>query len=130
MATHFIGANYGGTNMAETFVKDGVIGIGFDDTEAFPIHRAFGNIMTGDSIVIKAYSPSNGLYIKAVGICTNSKLFHHPIYKSYKEVHWLWSGNECLGIFRDSYTNIRTGTIYNELNEEILRKVISLATGK
>jgi len=123
---YFIGANYSGTDISQEFIKKGMIGIGFDDSEAQPIHRLFNNILCGDLVVIKAYSPSKGLYIKAVGVCTNSTCFNHPKYKFYKEVRWLWEGNELLGIIRDSYTNMRTGTIYQELNETILRKVVNL----
>jgi hypothetical protein len=83
-------------------------------------------IKQGTLVVIKAYSPTKGLYLKAVGVCLSNEIITDPELGKGKQVKWCWSGNKCLGRFQDAYTNIRMGSLYIERNEEILDEVLRL----
>lgn len=122
----FVGAQKNKVDFSEDFHSTGLVSLFYDREEAKYIFKIFERIQAGDLVVIKSYSVSNGLYIKGVGICTDSTLYHHEKLRSCKKVFWLWKGNENLGRFNDYLTSFRTGAVHVEENEDILKRIVQL----
>lgn len=127
MAMYFMGSTYDGVDMTEAFRNAGGAFIGYDEKDAQPLYQLLNEIQMGDFVVLKGYSPSHGLFIKSIGVCISNKRIYYQGLNSGREVQWLWHGNENFGRYQDLFTNMRTGTIYIEKNEDILRKVLDLA---
>lgn len=123
---HCIGATYGGESVISEFIKYKGAFIGYNEDEYQPLFSHLREIKIGELVVIKAYSPSNGLYLKAIGLCISEEILNIPNLGKGRQIHWLWQGNVSLGIIRDGYTNMRTGTIYIERNIDVLKKVMAL----
>ena len=126
MATYFFGASYNKEDVSQKFINAEGVYIGYSKNDAPPLHKLFEEVTAGDMVVLKAYSPSNGLYIKGIGICKDSETVYHHELNYGKRVKWFWSGNEKLGLFSDYYTNMRTGSLYVERNEQILKSVVDI----
>jgi hypothetical protein len=127
MAVFGIGAYYDGTtDMTDAFLSNGVACIGWPAHEAPPLHKLMGHIRMGDIVYIKAQPPNQGLTIKGVGIVTDDEVFRDTdLGEACLRARWVWSGNEFLGHITDRYP-VRSITLYEEFNPEIIRRVIEL----
>lgn len=123
---HFVGAMFDGENVLPVFIQHSGVFIGYNEADYQPLFTHLREIQIGELVVIKAYSPSNGLYLKAIGICASEEILNIPNLGKGRQVNWLWQGNESLGIIRDGYTNMRTGTIYNERSLIVQKKVMAI----
>ncbi len=125
-----LGSNYeGSTEMMEQFVKLGVACIGWRVEESEALQQMFHHIQVGDFIYLKSYPPAHGLYVKAIGLVTSSKIFDIPDLGVARQVHYIWvakSGEEYIKMnhLRDKYDNMRGGTIYPEYGPEVQKIVI------
>lgn len=131
------GSNYSGSEeKMSDFVSNEVACIGWNPTEAQPLHQLMSSINPGDIIFLKSYPPQAGLYIKAIGIAYDTETtFNIPNLGFGKKVKWLWSAeNESeyikMGHLRDKYDNMRNGSIYIEcssiVQKVIIDKIVSL----
>ncbi len=130
MAMYLFGAKYSDQDKTSDFISHNGAFIGHDEKDASPLFILLDRIVVGDIIVIKSYSQGNGLYIKAVGICDDPGRVILPKLGKGRSVKWLWTGNECLGVIKDYYTHFRTGSLYEELNPEVVQKIINLILNK
>ncbi len=127
MAVFGLGAFYNNTtDMTDAFLSNGVACIGWARNDAPPLHRIIRHIKMGDIVYIKAHPPNQGLIIKGVGIVMDDEVFpDQDLGQACIRVRWIWRGNELLGHIRDRYP-VRSITLYEEFNPEIIRRVIEL----
>lgn len=132
MAMFMFGARHNGEDISHEFINNGVACVGWDNKEAPGLHQMLHSIKMGDFVCIKSFSPSNGLYIKAIGIVTSpfvkSRNGSFPLGEGRK-VKWLWHADDCndvivVGNSGDKADNMRRGTLYEEWNPRIIRKVL------
>jgi hypothetical protein len=128
MAVYGIGAMYGGTeDMSEEFVRNGVACLGFDPRRAPGLHAQLSKVKAGDVIFIKSYVPQSGLHIKAVGIVTDPDLRKITEAMGWGiGVRWAWNERVTLGKLEDHCDHLRRGSLYEEFNPEVVRRVIDL----
>lgn len=71
-----IGAAFssGTEDHASTFISKGFACIGWNSEDAPAFHEMLRQINIGDIIFLKSFSPKAGLYIKAIGLVTSSKI--------------------------------------------------------
>lgn len=124
MAIFGVGAYYD-RDVTEDFLKQGCACVGWDEKEAPPAHSILRHLRTGDIIFIKSYTPNDGLTIKAVGIVKEGKVYDNNNLGSCIPVHWVWKGNEKVGLLKDKWP-VRTVTIYEEYHSEVQNRVINL----
>ena len=95
MAIFGIGASYGDTDMAQNFINDGVVGVGWDEIDAPEIEQFLSTLKVGDIVYIKSYPPSSkDFVIKGIGVVEKSKLeddnsrFLESSFSSARHVRW------------------------------------------
>ena len=128
MAIYGIGANYDNVDVSQEFINGEIACIGWDISEAPELYQIFRNVKNGDVIYIKSFSPSNGLYIKAVGIVTNNEIKKETQGLGVS-VKWIWDGYYHYGKVHDKY-NVRSITIYEEYNKDIQDLILDLIFSK
>lgn len=128
MAIYGIGANYNNVDVSQDFIKKGIACVGWDITDAPELHKILQSIKIGDIFYIKSHSPSNGLYIKAVGIVTDNTLKKEDKGIGVS-VRWIWDGRHHYGKVQDKY-NVRSITIYEEYNKDIQDLILSFIFSK
>ena len=130
MAIFGIGAWYSGEDMTDTFLKKGVACVGWEEQETPTLHRIMAHIKIGDIIYIKIYPANKGLSIKAIGIVTDDKVTRiSKVGEACIKVKWVWKDDdgEYIGKISDKYV-VRTGTLYEEYNPDVQKKIIDLLT--
>jgi hypothetical protein len=130
-----IGAAYssGTEDYTSTFINKGIACIGWDSKDAPAFHEILRQINIGDIVFLKSFSPKAGLYIKAIGLVSSSKILqpNETEYLGYarevawkfralKQNQWLW-----LGRLQDKYDFMRGGTMYIEMNPDVQTKIIA-----
>ena len=128
MAIYGIGANYNNVDVSQDFIKKGIACVGWDITDTPELHKILQSIKIGDIFYIKSHSPSNGLYIKAVGIVTDNTL-KKEVEGIGVSVRWIWDGWHHYGKVQDKY-NVRSITIYEEYNKDIQDLILSFIFSK
>ena len=128
MAIFGIGAWYSGDDKTNDFLEKGVACVGWKEEETPTLHRIMAHIKIGDIIYIKIYPANKGLSIKAIGIVTDDKVSRiEDSGEACLEVRWIWKGDEYIGRIDDKYV-VRTGTLYEEYNPDVQKKIIDLLT--
>lgn len=126
MAIFGIGAWYSGDDMTSIFLEKEVACVGWGEEYAPTLHRIMAHIKIGDIIYIKKYPPSEGLTIKAIGIVADDKVTQIPdVGEACVKVKWAWKGDEYIGKIDDKYI-VHTGTLYEEYNPDVQKKIIDL----
>jgi hypothetical protein len=74
MAIFGIGAFWSGNDMTETFIRDRMACVGWDEASAPTLHAIVRQLRVGDLIFIKSFNPRAGLAIKAVGIVRKAEV--------------------------------------------------------
>lgn len=159
MSVFAFGAMYGGTeDVTSAFLQLGVACIGWepsnpptaiasphDGDAPFP-EGVLHSVKAGDLALIKSFSPSNGLRIKAVGIITDPRPHridedaHYPVSALTPgrsdlgygvKVRWVWPDVQDGTVFwslttGDRGDHGRTGTLYEEFGPEVIAAAIDL----
>jgi hypothetical protein len=126
MAIYGIGASYHGTgDVSQDFKDKGLACVGWDESDAPPLHTILKHFKIGDVVYIKAHPPQIGLIIKAVGIVISDRLKNDKKLGTGMPVKWVWTGEERLGKFDDKYP-VRNITLYEEFNPQVQKRVIDL----
>lgn len=112
-------------DLSSQFVEQGKAFINYSEEDGKYLNQALSKASAGSLIAIKSWSPSNGLYIKAVGIIKTEATLRDAS-GPYRDVKWLWSGNESFGRPQDNLGNTRNGTLYHEMNTDIIQRIIRL----
>ena len=132
-----IGSTYDGVDKFDEFIRHNVVCIGWDRDDAPAIYQLFAKIAVGDIVFIKSFPPSQGLYIKAVGIVTTPDVIpfdprlNQPNLGYGRNIAWVWTiePNESpirIGRLDDHYDYMRGGTLYEELGPEVQQRVIEI----
>jgi hypothetical protein len=113
------------------FISQNVACIGWPRDEAPALHQILQKMVVGDIIFVKAFPPSSGLHVKAVGIITSSEIFNVPNLGYGRAVQWVWSATEgrvhfTIGRLNDRYDNMRNGTLYEEFGPEVQTRIIDI----
>jgi hypothetical protein len=128
MAVYGLGATYGGTeDQSHTFIKLGIACIGWTPSEAPAAHAQMASLKVGDIIFIKSFVPTTGLHIKAVGIVTDASFRKITDALGWGvSVRWVSEEPEriAVGSLSDRSDYMRRGTIYEEFNPDVIRRVI------
>lgn len=128
-----IGATHDKKPVANDFIRNEIVSVNWDEKQAVTLHEILKNHVKKDDIIfIKSYSPSNGLYIKAVGVIEPHEPKNYNPKKGLK-VRWNWhekdkrkwkkfglKTEEEKRILRDKY-NVRSITLFEEFNPDIIR---------
>lgn len=130
MAIYGIGAYYDRDDMTKEFLSKEAACIGWNKTDAPPLHKMMKHIKTGDILYIKSHPPTEGLIIKAIGVVIDDEIFcTEDIDEACLKVKWIWKGEKNLGKIDDK-NNVRNNTLYEELNPDIQKFVIDLLLPK
>ena len=128
-----IGATYGATrDVSSDFVSRGVACIGFEPAEAPFTHGQMATLKAGDIIFIKSFPPHLGLYVKAVGVVTDSKLKPVTGLGYGVDVRWVWHAPDnpiLLGKLDDRGDHVRRGTFYEEVGPGVQQVILDLLLG-
>ncbi len=120
MAVFGFGANFDGTDMAGEFIKNNEIYIGWGKDDAPSQYNLLRSIKAGDIVYIKSQAPSVGLHIKGIGIV----LSHDVNGKSSLNMKWISDKVIKWGKVNDKY-NVRSNTLYEEFNPEIIETILN-----
>jgi hypothetical protein len=130
MAVYGIGAMYEGTeDQTNKFLELGIACVGWSDADAPAAHAQMRSVKAGDVFFIKSYAPTAGLHIKAVGIVTD------PNFRKITDalgwgvsVRWytIPGGRIVIGPVADHSDYLRRGTLYEEFNLKVIRKVLDV----
>jgi hypothetical protein len=129
MAVYGIGATYGTADQSENFVRNGVACVGWLPDDAPAAHAQMSSIKAGDVIFIKSYAPTAGLHIKAVGIVTDATFRKITDALGYGvSVRWVSmpNGRIALGPVQDHSDYMRRGSLYEEFNPTVIRRVLDV----
>jgi hypothetical protein len=130
MAVYGIGATYNGTeDQSDNFIGNGVACIGWSPGDAPAAHAQMTTVKMGDIIFIKSYAPSAGLHIKAVGIITDNTFRKITDTLGWGvSVRWvpLPNGKIVIGPVEDHSDYMRRGTLYEEFNPSVIRRVLDV----
>jgi len=129
MAIYGIGSSYEDSkiDMTNKFIQEGVACIGWDYDDTPPLHNMMRKVKVGDIIFIKSYYQYKELRIKAVGIVVNDNIRSIKNFgKACIDIKWIWTGQEQIDKKNDKYDNVRTLTMYEELNPEIQKRILQL----
>lgn len=124
-----IGSMYDSTEeQLDNFVSRKMICVGWEKSEAPGLHQLFAQIGVGDIVFVKSHPPSQGLYIKAVGIIDSADVYPLPDKTTGRSIIWSWVGKKPhrLGRINDRYDHFRGGTLYQELGPRVQSAVIDL----
>jgi hypothetical protein len=128
MAVYGIGAMYGGADdQTDNFIRMGVACIGWQPQDAPAAHAQMASIKMGDVIFIKSYAPNAGLHIKAVGIVTDATFRKITDALGWGVgVRWIGvpEGRIAVGPVEDHSDYLRRGTLYEEFNPSIIKRVL------
>ena len=127
MAIFGVGASYFSEgDVTRKFLSNNVACINWSNEDAPVLHKLMKTIKVGDIIYIKSYPYATGLEIKAVGVVQDDNvIFLKDVGEACLKVKWTWTGSKKLGKIGDRY-NVRTLSIYEELNPDIQKKVVDL----
>lgn len=128
MAIYGIGAKYGSIDVSQEFINKGIACVGWNISDAPELHSILQSVKIGDIFYIKSYSPSNGLYIKAVGIVSNNTV-KQETEGAGVSVNWIWHGWYHYGKVLDKY-NVRSITIYEEYNKDVQDLILGFIFSK
>ena len=112
MAIFGIGATYGKKNVADKFINNNVVCIGWSNDDAPTLHEIFKSLKVGDIVYIKSTPIKSDFRIKAVGIITDNTIQKVPELGTCIKVRWLWNGLMKIPKIKDKY-NV-TIVIYSE----------------
>ncbi|MBQ9226132.1 MAG: hypothetical protein IJ177_08095 [Fibrobacter sp.] len=130
-----IGAAYssGTEDHASTFISKGIACIGWNSKDAPAFHEMLRQINIGDIVFLKSFSPKAGLYIKAIGLVTSSRILQPSEtanlgyarevawkFHATRQSNWLW-----LGRLQDKYDFMRGGTMYIEMNPDVQARILA-----
>jgi hypothetical protein len=128
MAVYGIGAMYGGTDdQTDNFIKMGVACVGWAPNDAPAAHAQMASVKAGDVFFIKSYAPNAGLHIKAVGIVTDATFRKITDTLGWGvSVRWvdMPGGRIAVGPVEDHSDYMRRGTLYEEFNQNIIKRVL------
>ena len=130
MAIFGIGASYGDTDMAQNFINDGVVGVGWDETDAPEIKQFLSTLKVGDIVYIKSYPPnSKDFVIKGIGFVEKSKLeddnsrFSESKFSFARYVRWIIKKEISIPKPKEK-NNVRLNTMYEEFHPEIQKIIL------
>ena len=132
MAIYGIGATYGDEgDVSPEFLARQAAYIGWDEADAPYFHQMFRRITVSDILFIKSYPPQQGLIIKAVGVVTEPQFVAGADDMGVKVgVDWRWTrGPLLIGPLNDKADFMRRGSLFEELNPALQRRVMSLIFG-
>jgi len=132
MAIYGIGATYGKSDdVSPVFLARQAAYIGWSEADAPYFHQLFRRITVSDILFIKSYPPRKGLIIKAVGVVTEPQFVAGDDDMGVKvSVDWRWThGPLVVGPLNDKADFMRSGSLFEELNPALQRRVLSLIFG-
>ena len=130
MTTYGLGAMYNGTeDKMQDFIERRSAYLGWSETDAPFFHVLLRRINVGDFVFLKSYPPNRGLLIKAIGIVTEPQFIAGADDLGTRiGVDWRYVPKEpiSIGPLNDKADFMRRGSIYEELNPQLLRRITAL----
>lgn len=124
MAIYGVGASYD-RDVSPEFIRDNIIGTGWDDDEAPELREYFQSLKVGDIVYIKAVAfGANNITVKAIGLIRDNIILRNTnLVSTGRNVKWLVTQRFLIPRPVEK-NNVRSNTIYEEFHPEILRQII------
>lgn len=127
MAIFGIGAFYD-RDVSQDFVKENLVGIGWDVTDAPELHRFIISLKVGDIVYIKSYPPSSqDIIVKAIGIIIDDNIMANNLVSCGRNVRWLYTQEFRIPKPQEK-NNVRANTLYEEFHPEVQRIILEYIT--
>ncbi len=122
MAIYGIGAFYD-EDVSQEFIRNGLVGVGWDATDAPELHQFMRTLKVGDVVYIKAFPPgSPDIIVKGVGIIIDAFERTHAnsngLVSCGRNVRWL-NRQEFRIPKPAEKNNVRANTMYEEFHPNI-----------
>ena len=126
MAVYGVGAYYD-EDVSDIFIKQSIIGVGWDSNDAPELQEYFKSFKPGDIIYIKAAFGGNDITVKGIGLIKDNIILTrtpaHPV-ETGRNVKWL-STKKFVIPRPQERNNVRSNTVYEEFHPEVLDIILS-----
>jgi hypothetical protein len=129
MAIFGVGAHYDGTtDMSGEFIRQRVVGVGWDSSDAPELHQLIRTLKIGDLVYIKAYPPRGpDLIVKAIGLVAGEDVLDASatggLVEAGRRVVWLSTEQFRIPKPKEKL-NVRTNTAYEEFHHDIQQAIL------
>ncbi len=127
MAIYGVGAKYGEEDVSGTFIRDNVIGTGWDRETAPELFEYFSSLKVGDIVYIKSANSSSDITVKAIGIITDNIILNSDVNELTevgRNVRWL-NATTFIIPKPNEKNNVRMNTIYEEFHPDVQNEIIN-----
>jgi len=131
MAVYGVGFNYGGyDSQKERFLKEGKVCTDWSEEGGKYFHECMRRMNPGDIVFLKSFLISGQtLRVHAIGLVKEGYRRNEQS-EGCVEVEWLWKPSVPCDIpIKDGFVG-RSSTVYEEINPEVIKEIISLLSGK
>ena len=129
MAIYGVGAYHGEDgDVSESFIKNGIVGVGWSDESAPELHEYLKSLKVGDIVYIKAAFGGADITVKAIGIIKDNILLTSDDTKDLVAVgrNVKWVSKEKFIIEKPpEKNNVRNNTIYEEFHPAVQQEIIA-----
>lgn len=126
MAIYGVGAYYD-EDVSEEFLEDGIVGTGWEASDAPELHQYFRTLKVGDIIYLKAASFGQPITVKGIGIIRDEIVLSktdHYLTAVGRNVKWV--SRERFSIARPpEKNNVRANTVYEEFHPDVQREILN-----
>lgn len=126
MAIYGIGAKYNNKDVSDIFIKDNIIGTGWDNNDAPDLHVLIKSLKIGDVIYIKSSGVSSAISVKAIGVIIDNEILskqNHTLTEVGRNIKWLHKVKFMISQ-PSGKNNVRLNTIYEEFHPNVLKEII------
>lgn len=127
MSIFGVGAYFGGNkDVSGDFIKENIVGVGWNEKEAPELQEYFKALKVGDIIYIKAaFGATKYITVKAIGIIKDQEIItSNKLVTTGRNVKWL-SKEQFIIQKPKEKNNVRSNTVYEEFHPEVLKEIIS-----
>jgi len=126
MAIYGIGATYDSDDVSDVFIKEEIVGIGWEAIDAPDLHEYFKSLKTGDIVYIKSANFGSDITVKAIGIIRDNEIVLNSNNASIaRNVKWVNTDKFKIQRPQHEKNNVRSNSIYAEFHPLVQREIIS-----
>ena len=124
MAVFGIGAYYD-RDVSQDFIKQELVGVGWNDNDAPELQEYFKSLKVGDIIYLKAAFGGNDITVKGIGLIKDNEIIrNNGLVSTGRNVKWL-SAEKFVIKRPQEKNNVRSNTVYEEFHPTVLNEIIS-----
>jgi len=133
MAIYGVGAYYDGDkDVSGDFVRTGLVGVGWEPSDAPELQEYFKSLKVGDIVYIKAAFGGGDITVKGIGIVRDNTIRRRPdtndLVSTGRNVAWLNTEHFVIPRPKEK-NNVRNNTIYEEFHPLVQAEIIKRIKG-